>query len=114
MPGLHEAGGRDAGRRRRAGRTAAACLSGLAAVAAAQAQPERAARLFGAAEALREAMGSQLLPLDYGGYPHHLGATRAQLGEETFGAAWGTGQAMTLQQAVDYAIAEPGPDTAPQ
>ena len=42
----------------------AECLEGLAAVYSGQEQPERAARLFGAAEAIRDAMISSPLPVD--------------------------------------------------
>jgi non-specific serine/threonine protein kinase len=34
-----------------------------------------------------------------------VGAARAALGEQTFAAAWAEGQAMTLEQALDYALA---------
>jgi non-specific serine/threonine protein kinase len=82
----------------------AACLSGLAAVAA-PTHPERAARLFGAAEALREAMGSpHLTTSDHRGYDQDVAALRAQLDEETFAAAWAEGRAMPLGQAIEYAL----------
>jgi hypothetical protein len=81
----------------------AGCLSGLAAVAA-QSQAERAARLFGAAEALREAVGFHFTPLDPGGYDRHVAALRAQLDEEAYAAAWAEGRAMPLEQAAAYAL----------
>jgi non-specific serine/threonine protein kinase len=95
-------------------RAIAACLVGLAAAAAAQAQPERAARLFGAAEALRETMGSDRAPIDPPGYEHTVPAIRAQLGETTFGGAWAEGRALTPGQAIEYALEQPGADTASQ
>jgi hypothetical protein len=33
-------------------------------------------------------------------------AARAALGEEAFAVAWAEGQAMTLEQALDYALTE--------
>ena len=86
-------------------RAIAACLSGLAAVAA-PSQPHRAAILSGAAEALREAMGSHLTPIDHDGFDLHLPAIRAHLGEESFAAAWAAGRAMTLGQAIICALEE--------
>jgi len=35
-----------------------------------------------------------------------LAAARTTLGEEAFAAAWAEGQAMTLEQAVEYALKE--------
>jgi predicted ATPase/Flp pilus assembly protein TadD len=61
------------------------CLAGLAGVAVLDEEPERAARLWGAAEALRLSIG-------------------AQLGEVAFAEAWAKGQAMTMEQAVAEAL----------
>jgi len=82
----------------------AAGLEGLAAVAGVQSQPERAARLFGAAMALRESIGATLPPDEHPAYERTLAATRAQLDEATFAAAWAEGRAMTLEQAIAYAL----------
>jgi hypothetical protein len=38
---------------------------------------------------------------------HDVAAVRAQLDDATFAAAWAEGQAMSLEQAVAYALAEP-------
>jgi hypothetical protein len=81
-------------------------LEGLAAVAVAQAQPERAARLFGAAEGLREAMGAPLPPSDRAEYDRDVAAARTALGEEAFAAAWQAGRAMSLDDAVAFALDE--------
>jgi hypothetical protein len=43
--------------------------------------PERAARLFGSAEALRSAIGAPLPPVDRPGYERDVAAVRAQIGE---------------------------------
>ncbi|HLK60521.1 MAG TPA: tetratricopeptide repeat protein [Chthonomonadaceae bacterium] len=66
---------------------------------------ERAARLWGAAEQLREEMGSPLPPKNQDEYARHLTAARRTLGEEAFSAAWAEGRAMTLEQAIAYALA---------
>jgi hypothetical protein len=73
------------------------CLGGLAGSASDVGQPERAARLFGAAEALRHASGARLWAADRADYDHNLATTRAALGAETFAAAWAAGQALTLE-----------------
>jgi hypothetical protein len=84
---------------------AALGLEGLAAVAAAQGQPLLAARLFGAAEALREALGTPLKPSERAGYDQATQATRGALGEDSFAAAWAEGRALPLDEAVTMALA---------
>jgi predicted neutral ceramidase superfamily lipid hydrolase len=69
-----------------------------------QGQPKRAAWLFGAAEALRETSGASIPPVDRADYDRILAAVRAQLDEQTFAAAWAEGRAMTLEQAIAYAL----------
>jgi hypothetical protein len=84
----------------------AVCLERLAGVACAQDQPERAARLLGAAEALRQAICAPQPPADRLGWEHSCSSVRAKLGEAMFSAAWVAGRAMTLEQAVAYALEE--------
>jgi len=81
-------------------------LEGLAAVAVAQAQSEPAALLFGAAEWLREAMGAALPPADRAEHDRSVAAVRTALGEQAFSAAWAEGRAMSLDEAVAFALAE--------
>lgn len=95
----------------------AACLSALAGVATAQGQTrgaewrERAlryaARLFGAADALLQAVGASLGHTDRAEYERNVATVRAQLGGEAFAAAWAQGQALTLEQAVAEALRDP-------
>jgi tetratricopeptide (TPR) repeat protein len=82
-------------------------LEGLARVAAMQGQSHRAARLFGAA-ACRNAPFGLLMTYDPTSYEQLASTVRAALGEEAFAAAWEEGQAMTLEQAIEYALAETG------
>jgi predicted ATPase/DNA-binding CsgD family transcriptional regulator len=82
------------------------CLEGMAGVAAAQKQPEQAARLFGAAAALREAIGAPRPPAFRGYHECNVAAVRERLDEEGFAAAWEEGRAMTTEQAIDYALRE--------
>ena len=91
--------------------TAADCLEGLAGVALAQAQPDSAARLRGAAEAMRAAMG---LPPSSRNHPRpdhedRPPTARSQVDEAAWEAAWSEGRAMTLEQAVEYALQPPTP-----
>jgi tetratricopeptide (TPR) repeat protein len=81
-------------------------LEGLAGALGMQGRVEHAARLFGAAAALRESSGMPLPPVERAPYEHDVAAVRAQLDEATFAAAWTTGQAMSLEDAVAEALAE--------
>jgi hypothetical protein len=82
-------------------------LEGLAAVAVAQAQSERAARLFGAAEGGRDAIGAPLPPAERSEHDRSVAAARAALGDEAFAAAWAEGRTMTFERAIAYALTEP-------
>jgi predicted ATPase/DNA-binding SARP family transcriptional activator len=79
-------------------------LEGLAAVAVAQAHSERAARLFGAAEGLRELSGAPLAAADRAEHDRSVAAVRTALGEAAFTAAWAAGRALSLEQAVAQAL----------
>ena len=81
-------------------------LESFAALALAQAQPERAAQMWGAAEAFREAIGSPLPPSERARYDRQVAQARAAAGEEVFAAAWEQGRAMSLEQAIQYALEE--------
>jgi hypothetical protein len=83
-----------------------ACLEGLAALAVATGQPKRCARLFGAADRLREEITAPLSPAERAAYERDIGRARAQTDEDTITAAWAEGRAMTLEQAVAYALEE--------
>ncbi len=84
------------------------CLEGLAGVACAEGDYERAARLFGAGEVLRKAVGQDLLTADQAHRDESVAATQASLGDTAFAAAWLEGRAMTLEQAIEYALTEVG------
>ncbi len=76
------------------------CLAGLACTASAQGQPERAARLFGAAEGLAEATNHPVMPVDHALYEASLEAARSALGSDAFEAARADGRAMRLEDAI--------------
>jgi len=78
----------------------AACLEGLAALEAAQGAPRMAARLWGAAEALREAMGTPIYPVYRASYEQAIAQARATLGEQVFRTAWAEGRGLTPEQVL--------------
>jgi len=76
-------------------------LEGLASVVVTQGELRWAAQLWGAAEALREAIDVPRLPVDRVGYEQAVAAAQAQLGEEAFASAWQEGWTMKLEQVLD-------------
>ena len=90
----------------------------LAAVAAARAQPDRAARLWGAAQGLREEIGVVSLThleLEAYDYEGRLDAARIMLGDEAaWEAAFAQGRTMSTEEAAQYALSEevtPSPES---
>jgi non-specific serine/threonine protein kinase len=79
-------------------------VTGLAGVALALNQAERAARLLGAVEAAREAVGTVHIH-----HPHHAARvaadTRAALEPAAYERAWETGRLLPVQEAVIEALA---------
>jgi predicted ATPase/DNA-binding SARP family transcriptional activator len=81
----------------------AAALAGLAGVVGIQGQWEYAAQLFGAARALRDTSGAQIIAPDLYHYERNVAAVRARLGEAAFAAAWDVGRRLPLAQAIAIA-----------
>jgi hypothetical protein len=54
---------------------------------------------------LRAAIGIVLAPPERNAYERCVAAARARLDAETFAAIWAAGKAMSLEQAVEYALA---------
>jgi predicted ATPase/class 3 adenylate cyclase/Tfp pilus assembly protein PilF len=82
----------------------ASSLTGFASLAAAEGAPERAAQLWGAAEALREAIQAPMSLHDRPTYERDISAVRQTLGAETFETAWAIGRAMSAEQAAARAF----------
>jgi non-specific serine/threonine protein kinase len=83
-------------------------LQGLAAMTASEDRAARAARLWGAAEAIletTEVIAYAHAP-DRSLYQRQVAAARERLGEAAWAVAWAEGQAMTIEQAVAYALEE--------
>ena len=87
-------------------------IEGLAGIAVAQEGFVRAARLAGAADSLRSALGIPLGEVDRVRLDRWLSEPRKRLGNEGFDAAWAEGGGMTTDQAIDYALQD-GPNSAP-
>jgi non-specific serine/threonine protein kinase len=81
-------------------------LESHAALAHQEQQAGRAARLWGAATSLREAIGSPRPPGDPETYDHEVAEVRSVLGEAAFDAAFEEGRAMSWEQAVAVALGE--------
>lgn len=82
----------------------ARALEGLGRLAAAQGRPDRAARLGGAAETVREQAGPAR-PRDLEAHlVYLLPPDRVPLGAERHRTAWAAGQVMTLEQAIALAL----------
>src|SRR5579871_1302549 len=64
-----------------------------------------AALLWGAAKALREETGSPLPPHERDKYDRNVDDARATLGDATFSATLADGHAMSMEQAIAYALA---------
>lgn len=73
----------------------AECLEGFAAVAVARGEQDRAARLFGAAAALREKIGVPVPLADQPGMGSDAHAPQAALGHEEFDEQWALGATLS-------------------
>jgi predicted ATPase/DNA-binding SARP family transcriptional activator len=82
-------------------------LAAFGCLAAAEGRLERAAQLYGAAERVGETAGVVMVPHERTWHDRAVAAARAGLGEQAFAAAWAAGRAMTLDEAVAYALKEP-------
>ncbi|MFN8593276.1 MAG: tetratricopeptide repeat protein [Thermomicrobiales bacterium] len=67
--------------------------------------PRPAARLFGAAAALREAIGDTLFAEEDANLAMRFAAVRKELGDETYAAHWEAGRTLPFAQAVSEALA---------
>jgi predicted ATPase/DNA-binding SARP family transcriptional activator/DNA-binding CsgD family transcriptional regulator len=83
-----------------------ASLEGLACSAASRGEAQRAARLFGVAQALREAVGYQQMPRERALGEPYLDAARSRLSEAEWEVAFAEGRNMGLDEAVEYAFSE--------
>lgn len=79
------------------------CVASLAGLLA-DTDPERTARLVGAATALADAMGTRPSQLNRTDYDNTLATAHHRLGDEAFEVAWRHGRSLTLELAVADAL----------
>jgi tetratricopeptide (TPR) repeat protein len=72
----------------------------LAAIACDRGQFLLAVRLYGGVAALRETLGAPLAPAEWARYERDLVATRSELAEEAFQAAWDAGRTLPLERII--------------
>jgi DNA-binding CsgD family transcriptional regulator len=88
-------------------------LMSLASAAVMEEKPLRAARLFGAAQVLRESTGIALVDVENGPFYERFVATaRSQIEEKAWERALQEGRAMSIQATIEYALSEEEPSTA--
>lgn len=79
-------------------------LEGMACVAGEQGQTERAARLVGAAEAVRMATGTPRWPANQRLYNRCVAGMQTALGQDAFARAYAAGRQLLPEQAVEQAL----------
>lgn len=82
----------------------AACLATGGAILAAQGETELGARVLGAASALLDAIHAQLSQLDRLEYERGVETVHTCLSARAFSAAWASGRALTLTQALQLVL----------
>jgi predicted ATPase/DNA-binding XRE family transcriptional regulator/tetratricopeptide (TPR) repeat protein len=85
------------------------CLATFAGAYALDEEPERGARLWGAGEGLRERIGCRIAPASRQNRERTVMLLHEQLSNERFEAEQAIGRAMTLEQAVAYALRTTNP-----
>jgi predicted ATPase/DNA-binding CsgD family transcriptional regulator len=78
-------------------------LECLAALAGDAGTHREAARLFGAAHAIRQRRGAVRFKISDAGYEASVAALRDALGEQDFASAWAEGAALSVEEAIAYA-----------
>ncbi|MGD8585588.1 MAG: tetratricopeptide repeat protein [Chloroflexota bacterium] len=80
------------------------CLGAISGLAAMLNQPAIAVRLFAVTERLRDEIGNKMGEADRQEYEACLQLASSQLDEDTFGALWSDGAAMSVEQAIGEAL----------
>lgn len=88
-------------------------LEGIAGIASTRHHPQESARLLGAAEAMREVLGSPVPPIEKRLYDQIVASVRSQLSEKAFHDGWQGGRKLNAEQAIAEArtLADPQEST---
>ena len=73
-------------------------------IAIVEEEPQRAAKLFGAAEAIRETTGHKPTDEEQAEEAQFISRLRAMIPETEFNALWAEGKSMTMEQAIQLAL----------
>jgi len=79
-------------------------LECFAMIAIVEEEPQRAAKLFGAAEAIREVTGHRQTDEEEAEEAQFMSRLRAMLPEAEFNTLWAEGRSMTMEQAIQLAL----------
>ena len=79
-------------------------MESFAFIAIAEEEPQRAAKLFGAGEALREKVQSPMSDNERVEYNQSVAQLRSMLAEAEFNALWAEGKSMTMDGAIQFAM----------
>ena len=79
-------------------------LECFASIAKIEEQGQRAARLFGAAESLREKIDIPMTAMEHVEYEREISDLKAGMDEKVFESSWTEGRDMTMEQAIDFAL----------
>jgi non-specific serine/threonine protein kinase len=90
-------------------RIASECLQGLAAASGANGEPERSARLWGAAQAILEAIGATPSLAERAIQDRFQPPVCTRLGEEAFEREVAAGRRLTAEEAIAYALEDAPP-----
>lgn len=86
-------------------------LECIAAIALRRQDHGRATRLYGAAAALREGINISMTDLEKIEYEQQIASLRASLDEKEFARLWGEGQALSMDEAIRFALEGPSQKT---
>jgi len=81
-------------------------LECFAFIAKAHEQPERATKLFGAAELLRELINIDMSQMERVEYEREVSSLKANMDEKVFAVLWSEGRTMTMEQAIELVLME--------
>ncbi len=79
-------------------------LECFASIAKVEEQGQRAAHLFGAAEALREKIDIPMTAVEHIEYEREIADLKTGMDEKVFTSAWAEGRAMSMEQAIGLAL----------